>query len=117
MKWLCAIVTLALRAQRQPAGVISGRVVDDEGRPMRGAEVQAFALGYPYGTRQLTPRGNTALTNDRGEFRVFGLESGLYYLAVHPNPLHPDPQLFSMTATPKTRLPYIPTDPDATFVM
>jgi len=98
---------------RQPTGVISGRVVDDDGRPMRGVQVQAFAASHRHGRRDMEPRGNVAATNDRGEFRLFWLEPAAYYVIANPNPL-PDlsrPQ----TASPPGR--YLPSDPDATFVM
>ena len=81
-----------------PAGVITGRVVDDEGRPMRGAQVQALAFGYREGKRQLVPQG-TAATNDRGEFRVFWLDPGAYHVVVNPSGW------------------YIPTNTDSRFIM
>jgi hypothetical protein len=97
---------------RHPSGVLTGRVVDDEGRPMRGAQVQALAFGYQNAVRVMLPRGNTATTNDRGEFRIFWLEPGTYYLVVQPNA--------SFDAIPfptaRSRLAYTPADPDATFV-
>jgi len=73
---------------------------------MRNVEVQALQ------TRQLMPRGNNAKTNDRGEFRLFWLEPGMYYVMINPNPL-PD-----VTQPPYSRpsVGYIPSDPDATFV-
>src|SRR5215510_4100903 len=72
--------------EHRPSGVISGRVVDDEGRPMRGAQVQALMLDSSRRSPQPRPRGNTATTNDRGEFRLFWLDAGSYYIAVNPNP-------------------------------
>src|SRR5262245_6703646 len=68
------------------AGVITGRIVDDEGRPVRGAPVEALAYGYTNGRRQLVPRGNSATTNDRGEFRLFWLDPGTYYIVADPTP-------------------------------
>ena len=97
---------------RHPSGILTGRVVDDEGRPMRGAQVQALIFGYQNGSREALPRGNTATTNDRGEFRIFWLETGMYYLVVHPN-APPDP--LSLPAA-RSGLAYTPSDPDATFV-
>ena len=97
---------------RHPSGILTGRVVDDEGRPMRGAQVQALIFGYQNGSREALPRGNTATTNDRGEFRIFWLETGMYYLVVHPNATS-DP--LSLLST-RTGLAYTPSDPDATFV-
>src|SRR5262249_30202576 len=97
-------------ASRHPWGVLTGRVVDDEGRPMRGAQVQALAVGHQNTVRSMLPRGNTATTNDRGEFRIFWLEPGTHYLVVQPN------ASFDAIPTARSRLAYIPADPDASFV-
>src|SRR2546425_9004014 len=56
--WLLTLVTIAFsfswqETSRRPSGVLTGRIVDDEGRPMRGVQVQALALGYPNGRRQM----------------------------------------------------------------
>ena len=62
-----------------PLGVIAGRVVDDDGDPIRGSQVQAMSYRYTAGKRQL---GNAqqAESNDKGEFRLYGLRPGTYYL-------------------------------------
>ena len=66
----------------QKSGVVTGRVFDTHGRPVSGAEVTLVRAAYDrYGERELTPHG-TAHTNDRGEFRAFGLEAGEYYARV-----------------------------------
>ena len=64
-------------------GVIIGRITDESGEPLTGAEVQALRFQFrPDGQRQLAPRdtGNqmSFTTNDLGEFRVFGLMAGNY---------------------------------------
>lgn len=62
------------------AGVIAGRVTDERGDPIAGAEVRVERYQYgPDGQRQLTlaPTG-AARTNDLGEFRAFGLMPGEY---------------------------------------
>ncbi len=63
-----------------PLGVISGRVLDEDGDPIRGAEVKAMAFSYQTGKKQLrTVNGQSA--NDKGEFRLFGLRPGTIYLS------------------------------------
>lgn len=58
-------------------GVISGRVVNSEGEPMVRCAVQALQVNR----RRTQPRGmSNAETDDRGEFRVFDLMPGDYYL-------------------------------------
>jgi len=62
-----------------PLGVISGRVLDEDGDPVRGAQVQALSYSYMGGKRELRPVDQVN-ANDRGEFRLFGLHPGTFYL-------------------------------------
>lgn len=64
-----------------PHGVITGRVVDEDSEPMAFLQVQAMRYRYPQGRKQLTPYGN-ATTNDLGEYRIFGLPPGRYFVSV-----------------------------------
>src|SRR5437773_40094 len=66
------------------AGTISGRVYDANGQSLGNVEVLAMRASYPEGLRILTPL-QSAITNDLGEYRLFGLAAGRYYIsAVHP---------------------------------
>ena len=68
------------------AGVITGRVVDEVGDPVTDVQVMPLRLQYANGTRQLFPSNRAGSTNDLGEFRIFGLAPGRYYLsAVYRN--------------------------------
>jgi sarcosine oxidase gamma subunit len=60
-------------------GTISGRVLDPLGRPSAVATVQALRLAYQGGFPTLLAT-KTASTNDRGEYRIFWLEPGDYYI-------------------------------------
>ena len=62
-----------------PTGVIAGRVTDDEGDPVRGAEVQAFVTAYVNGKKQLNSV-DTVMSNEKGEYRLFGLTPGTFYV-------------------------------------
>ncbi|HET9129948.1 MAG TPA: carboxypeptidase-like regulatory domain-containing protein, partial [Terriglobia bacterium] len=67
-----------------PAGSISGNVFDSEGHPVANVEVQAMKASYPEGRRKLAAL-QSVRTNDLGEYRLFGLSPGRYYVAaVHP---------------------------------
>ncbi|HEV2447986.1 MAG TPA: carboxypeptidase-like regulatory domain-containing protein [Candidatus Sulfopaludibacter sp.] len=68
-----------LSIQMTPLGAISGRVADDEGDPLQGVAVQVLRASYAAGRRALLPV-NGATSNDRGEYRAFGLPAGSYYL-------------------------------------
>lgn len=60
---------------------ISGVVVDADGDPAVGAQVQVLVESYPRGTREFQPSSG-AVTNDRGEYEIFGLDpSWPYYVA------------------------------------
>lgn len=63
----------------QPAAVISGRVLDEDGEPLANAQVQALRYRYMRGKRQLAPAGN-ASTDDLGNYRLFGLVPGKYFV-------------------------------------
>ena len=72
-----------------PAAVITGRVNDEDGEPT--ASIQVVALrrptdeeiddrdGLPSRAQELRPAG-MAQTDDRGQYRIFGLKPGEYYI-------------------------------------
>jgi hypothetical protein len=60
--------------------VIAGRIVDEFGEPLTGAQVAVLRYAYVNGTRQLSPAGLIDRTDDQGSFRVFGLPPGDYYV-------------------------------------
>jgi hypothetical protein len=62
------------------AGVITGRITDEFGEPLADTTVSAMRYQGANGGRRLVSAG-TRRTNDIGEFRVFGLLPGQYYLA------------------------------------
>jgi protocatechuate 3,4-dioxygenase beta subunit len=64
----------------QPNSVISGKVVDEEGEPLKDVMVSALQSVYQRGRRQQMPVG-TATTNDLGEFRVGNLAAGKYVVS------------------------------------
>jgi hypothetical protein len=63
-----------------PQGVITGRVVDEDGEPVANVTVQTLRKVYMQGRRQLVP-GLAAQSNDLGEYRINGLSAGKYYVA------------------------------------
>ena len=64
-----------------PGGVIAGRVVDEDGEPMSNVMVQVLRATYQDGERRLENAGNSARSDDRGEFRIFGLPARRYYVS------------------------------------
>lgn len=72
------ITDISFRLFRE--AVITGHVYDENGNPIEGAWVQAQRYGYMNGKRQLQTLGS-AQTDDRGEFRLFDLTPGRYYIS------------------------------------
>jgi hypothetical protein len=62
-----------------PLSIISGKVLDESGQPLDGAAVAALRYDYSGGSKNLQAVGS-AQTNDRGEYRIFDLQPGRYYL-------------------------------------
>jgi hypothetical protein len=64
-------------------GAISGRVVDEFGDPLAGANVTALRLqSSPDGAR--TARTGTSVpSDDNGTYRIYGLPPGQYYVSVN----------------------------------
>jgi len=58
---------------------INGRVTDQDGDPVRGADVYVQHPSYPQGRRQLSTAVQV-ITNDQGYYRAAGLAPGRYYV-------------------------------------
>ena len=69
-----------------PSAVISGRVINEEGDPLPWVQVNALREAYSGGKKTLTLE-TTVPTNDLGEYRLFSLRPGRYYIraSYHPN--------------------------------
>ena len=76
------------------SAVIAGQILDpSSGEPLANAMVMAMrrlgavgapVLYSPQGLPRLMPAGQSAQTNDLGEFRIFGLPPGEYFVASSP---------------------------------
>jgi 5-hydroxyisourate hydrolase-like protein (transthyretin family) len=64
-------------------GSISGRVFDSDGEPMGHARVQAMEAFYQDGRKRLYTL-NVVQTNDQGEFSLYWLPPGEYYVSAVP---------------------------------
>ena len=60
-------------------GVLAGHVFDTDGDAMPGVMVRVMRYQYMQGDRRLVPAG-TAQTDDKGAYRVWGLNPGDYYV-------------------------------------
>jgi hypothetical protein len=66
-----------------PAGTISGRVYDRDGEPLANVSVEALKYSYQEGQRVMNGV-QTARTNDLGEYRLFWLQPGQYFVSATP---------------------------------
>ena len=79
-----------------PQAVIYGRVTDERGEAVRGAQVALFASDLSKGSRTKSVRAQTQ-TNDLGEYRFGHLGPDKYYLAVQGRPWYAESQLSTPT--------------------
>src|SRR6185436_12054956 len=64
-------------------GVISGRVLDDFGDPVAGVGLMVMRVTFQQGQQRLV-QAQRVTSNDIGEYRLFGLQAGSYYIAATP---------------------------------
>ncbi len=74
-----------VRVQMTATAAISGRIHDRFDRPLGNVEVQALKATYQDGRRVLT-RVESVQSDDRGEYRLFWLTPGRYFVSAR----HPD---------------------------
>jgi hypothetical protein len=60
---------------------IAGRIVDEFGEPIADVTVTAMRSTWSNGRRRLQPVGRAATTNDLGQYRIYGLPPGEYYVS------------------------------------
>jgi hypothetical protein len=77
-----------LRLSMTQTAAISGRILDPASQPLAGVLVQVLKVSFQDGRRTLAVV-KSVLTNDLGEYRVFWLAPGSYYVNVIP-PANPN---------------------------
>lgn len=70
--------------------IVAGRIFDVNGTALSNVNVQAFSLAYQTGFALLQPTV-TKTTDDRGEYRLFWVPPGEYYVGVTPRAGAPAP--------------------------
>lgn len=83
------------------AAAIEGRVVDAKGQPLADAEVVALRVQYGDSGPTLAPVGRKAKTDDRGNYRLFGLDPAEYVIGASMGV----PTIESATTIAATRAP------------
>lgn len=64
-----------------PQGIVSGRILDEDGEPMEGVSVSLMRPQYFQAQRRMQGQGANQ-TNDRGDFRITNVAPGKYYVLV-----------------------------------
>ncbi len=77
--------TTKLVLQLEPEATILGRVLDEDGELVRGAQVTLYREGYATGKKQVKAYTVTQ-TDSFGEFALSQLRSGRYFVAVRATP-------------------------------
>jgi hypothetical protein len=85
-------------------GVITGAVTDELGAPAVRVDVTALRQQFLGGRWQFT-RAGSAMSDDRGEFRLFNLAPGEYYLLA----TLPNPRSAGRGAARRANIGYVPT--------
>ncbi|MBM3760620.1 MAG: carboxypeptidase regulatory-like domain-containing protein [Acidobacteria bacterium] len=64
-----------------PQGIVSGRILDEDGEPMEGVGVSLIRPQMVMAQRRFMGQGGNQ-TNDKGEFRINNVAPGKYYVVV-----------------------------------
>jgi hypothetical protein len=67
-----------------PAGTVIGRVSDTSGEPVAGIQVQLLQSRYDVDGKRTFQTVSAARTNDRGEYRLYWITPGRYFLNAAP---------------------------------
>ena len=73
----------SLLFRMNPQGVITGKVLDEDGEPLANVQVRASRYMYLGGKRQWT-QAATANSSDIGEYRLADLQPGRYLISTNP---------------------------------
>lgn len=96
----------------QPAAVVTGQVRDENSDPMQHVRVQLLDRIYRSGHVELQPAG-TAVTDDRGIYRISDVHPGNYYIVAvvqpaSPERLMPEASLRNTETPPESDIAYFP---------
>ena len=84
--------------------VVTGRVMDEFGEPASDVQIAMQRYQFVQGQRRLVPAGRMVTTNDIGEFRLFAVPPGQYYLSATWR----NQSFGNMPASPRDRIAYAP---------
>lgn len=88
---------IEIQLQLPRGGVITGTVLDEHGEAIPGTPVRALRYAMQSGQRTLQQAGNGS-TDDRGVYRIYGLQPGDYAIAATPRNTTNFPQIEALQA-------------------
>ena len=65
-----------------PQSVVKGRILNSDGDPLYGLTVEAVRIDIVDGRREVKDNFANKVTDDRGEYRLWNLQPGSYYIKV-----------------------------------
>lgn len=83
--------TGSLTLRLAPAALLTGRVTDVAGEPVRGAAIALYGENHDTGVAKIIPL-QSAQTDDQGSYEIAGLAPGTYFLSAQATPwyaVHP----------------------------
>jgi len=78
-----------------PAGSVSGRVTDAAGEPIPGILVQLLRSTYDAQGQRTFASVSSARSNDRGEYRMYLITPGRFFVTASSTPSSPDSSMMS----------------------
>jgi len=90
-----------------PLGAIAGVILDEDGDPVQGADVQVLRYSYATGQRTLIPISGTS-SDDRGHYRVYDLPAGRYLVLATPRGTPLLKPVITSELTPQTQAFFAP---------
>jgi 5-hydroxyisourate hydrolase-like protein (transthyretin family) len=77
-----------------PVGAVTGHIRDSSGQPAVGVPVQLFRFAYDETGKRTAQRVTSTRTNDLGEYRMYYLTPGRYYMSAGGSGVGPDGIVF-----------------------
>ncbi len=89
------------------AAIVAGVITDENGEPLENTAVSVWQIRFSAGRRRLTgvPGASTRKTDDRGRYRLFGLQPGRYLVGAVVGQLLPDQSTLDVPGYSRTYFP------------